>query len=75
MNDKEGVGNIIYGSRTGRSVKTGTHAHSHNKKGLLGEIEGMQNTRHFGAKHRARHKEAKNRAIRKAKGEDVGIRF
>lgn len=46
---------------------TGKHAHSHNKQGLMGELKGLQETRHFGAKRRTRHKMAQ----RIAKGEDV----
>lgn len=38
---------------------TGGHKHQHNKRGLMGVIEGLQKTRTFGAKRRARHMAAK----------------
>lgn len=38
---------------------TGGHKHQHNKRGLMGVIEGLQGTRSFGAKRRARHESAK----------------
>lgn len=41
------------------------HEHAHNKRGLLGALEGLQNTKHFGAKRRARHKNAKSDALYK----------
>lgn len=34
-------------------------------------LEGLQNTKHFGAQRRARHKNAKAKAIKKAKGENT----
>jgi hypothetical protein len=46
---------------------TGKHAHSHSKGGLMGELKGLQGTKHFGAKRRTRHKMAQ----RISKGEDV----
>lgn len=46
---------------------TGTHKHSHSKGGLMGELKGLQETKHFGSKRRSRHKMAQ----RIAKGEDV----
>lgn len=38
--------------------RTGTHEHSHNEGGLVGALKGLQNTKHFGVKRRARHKDA-----------------
>lgn len=39
------------------------HEHAHNKRGMLGALESLQKTKHFGAKRRARHKNAKAQAL------------
>ncbi len=50
---------------------TGRHEHSHNKGGLIGAIKGLQETKHFGAKPRARHNDAKKKALKKMRGEST----
>ena len=45
--------------------------HAHNKGGAIGALKGLMETKHFGAKHGARHKAAKNKALKKAKGEST----
>lgn len=47
------------------------HKHSHNKEGLAGVIKGLQGTKHFGAKHGARHKTAQSKALNKAQGKST----
>ena len=46
-------------------VRTGRHEHAHNKGGMIGELKGLMETKHFGAKHGARHKAAQLKAQHK----------
>lgn len=50
---------------------TGEHDHSHNKGGKIGALKGLMYTKHFGAKHGARHDSAKSKALKKIKGEST----
>ena len=45
--------------------------HYPKKRATLKSLKGLMNTKHFGAKHGARHKAAKAKALKKARGEST----
>lgn len=53
------------------NMKTNQHEHSHNKGGKLGALKGLMETKHFGAKPRARHENVKAKALKKIRGEST----
>lgn len=48
---------------------TGTHEHSHNKGGLLGELKGLQHAKHYGIKSGQLKKWRKEESQQKKRGE------